>query len=675
MGRRKIEIKAIKDDRNRSVTFLKRKGGLFKKAHELSVLCSVDVAVFIFGNNKKLYEYSSADMRELIHRYQYHGGPSEHKGPGDFNGGNDDEDEEEGDGTPPHGHEGVEHHMMPPQAYGQHQPPFPQIRHQTPSASPPIGNGGGPFQAHPGHPVQRTHTPQPSIGGSRPTSRNDMRRMGPGMVQPPPPPGPQHPGMNYMATPPIYNSPHPPSGLIPQPGPHPQYAYHQQSAPMPPQHQHQQQHQQHQHQPHPQGPYMDDRRSPMPSPMPPAYSSQPPSQGIQAPARPTPSPQPVQQHVPPTLSQMSPPPPQPERRLQDLPPPPPPPVEIKTEPQERPQPPLLNTDSAIKKLPQRKSHSIFTPIEENRSILSQHLASFTSESNKSESAAAAAAANAANAANRSQSVDVAALNRAADASKSSPHMPQRASTQMDDKNRTGSLSSIPETTLTPPSRSNSAKLPGGPGGARPRGPRLTVQIPDGGSEGGGSARTAESNSPRNPTETATQVPQRHNSQSSLVLPPPSPSASAILSAGATGPPNPFARPPPQQNVNGETPVSALPSRFLTNELLPSPSSFYPDWNFRGGDSNTLPSPLNFATPVVGSGPSFLRDDLNTTPNANSSILKEVKEPTSNANGASTQSLSVGASNSTATKRKTPELGATAQSEATEESEAKRLKME
>lgn len=91
MGRRKIEIKAIKDDRNRSVyvstfqnindvhtdrvsvprTFLKRKGGLFKKAHELSVLCSVDVAVFIFGNNKKLYEYSSCDMRELITRYTY----------------------------------------------------------------------------------------------------------------------------------------------------------------------------------------------------------------------------------------------------------------------------------------------------------------------------------------------------------------------------------------------------------------------------------------------------------------------------------------------------------------------------------------------------------------------------------------------------------------------------
>jgi len=52
-------------------TFLKRKGGLFKKAHELSVLCSVDVAVIIFGNNKKLYEYSSNDMRDLITRYTY----------------------------------------------------------------------------------------------------------------------------------------------------------------------------------------------------------------------------------------------------------------------------------------------------------------------------------------------------------------------------------------------------------------------------------------------------------------------------------------------------------------------------------------------------------------------------------------------------------------------------
>ncbi|KAK7397902.1 resistance to lethality of mkk1p386 overexpression, partial [Neonectria punicea] len=226
MGRRKIEIKAIKDDRNRSVTFLKRKGGLFKKAHELSVLCSVDVAVFIFGNNKKLYEYSSSDMRDLITRYQYHGGPNEHKGPSDFNGGNDDEEEEEVDGTPPHAPDGMDNQMMPPHFPGQPQPPFPQIRHHTPSASPPIGTNGGPFQAHPGHPIQRGHTPQPLIG-SRPGSRNDMRRMGPGPgmgSQPGPPPGPPHPGISYMPTPPIYN---PPPPLMAQQGP--PYSYGQQS--------------------------------------------------------------------------------------------------------------------------------------------------------------------------------------------------------------------------------------------------------------------------------------------------------------------------------------------------------------------------------------------------------------------------------------------------------------
>ncbi len=52
-------------------------------------------------------------------------------------------------------------------------------------------------------------------------------------------------------------------------------------------------------------------------------------------------------------------------------------------------------------------------------------------------------------------------------------------------------------------------------------------------------------------------------------------------------------------------MSALPSRFVADNLLPSPSSFYPDWGFggRGGghDSNMLPSPLTFPTPVVQVG--------------------------------------------------------------------------
>lgn len=69
MGRRKIEIEPITDYRNRAVTFVKRKAGLFKKAYELSVLCDVDLAVIIVGNNKKVFEFSSVDIKELLDSY------------------------------------------------------------------------------------------------------------------------------------------------------------------------------------------------------------------------------------------------------------------------------------------------------------------------------------------------------------------------------------------------------------------------------------------------------------------------------------------------------------------------------------------------------------------------------------------------------------------------------
>lgn len=48
---------------------------------------------------------------------------------------------------------------------------------------------------------------------------------------------------------------------------------------------------------------------------------------------------------------------------------------------------------------------------------------------------------------------------------------------------------------------------------------------------------------------------------------------------------------------------------MNNDFLPSPSQFFADSYPRHHESNTLPSPLNFATPVVGSGPSFLREEM------------------------------------------------------------------
>ncbi|OAA55018.1 srf-type transcription factor [Niveomyces insectorum RCEF 264] len=665
MGRRKIEIKAIKDDRNRSVTFLKRKGGLFKKAHELSVLCSVDVAVIIFGTNKKLYEYSSNDMRELIGRYTFHGGPNEHKGPNDFSGGGDDGSDDDVDATPPPPpppNEAMEVHMMLPHYPGQ-AATYAHFRHHTPSASPPIPNGVA-FTQHAATTqaiIQRGHTPQPPSVGSRPGSRNDMRRHSqtvPPSGPPPPPPGHQVNGYAFIPHPAIYN----PQGqqnmppTMPQPGP--QYPYAPQPPPNAPPPPHMQQQ-----------PYVDERPASLPPNFPP-QSSQTAASSL------PPPPQPQSQHQqqqhrhsvsPPQAHLQHPLPPHPlphdsPSQAPSLPPPPPPPQlqppsqqqqqqqqhpeethTSQSQPQiQEPQPPTpvepkpdpVSEWHEVKRLPQRKQYSIFTPIDEGRSILSQHLAAFRGESTKSDisnsnNAGTSGANNDTNGASRnenshtdrrSDSVDsnhatattTTAAATARSSVTSSPPMAKRpennGSAQMPQpKARVVSVSSVPETMFTPPSRQNSLRV-------GPLRPRLRVEIPPDGSEDNSGTGTAVSaSSPRNAAD-AGPMGSRRNGEThpNMVLPPPSPSASAILSAGASGPPNPFARPAPHQNSNSnmhiDTPGSALPSRFMNSELLPSPGGFY-DWGFgRNSDNATLPSPLNFATPVVGTGPSFLRDD-------------------------------------------------------------------
>lgn len=60
MGRRKIEMKRIEDKSSRQVTFSKRRSGLIKKARELSVLCEVDIAVLVFSNRGRLYQFVSS---------------------------------------------------------------------------------------------------------------------------------------------------------------------------------------------------------------------------------------------------------------------------------------------------------------------------------------------------------------------------------------------------------------------------------------------------------------------------------------------------------------------------------------------------------------------------------------------------------------------------------------
>ena len=572
--------------RYRSVTFLKRKGGLFKKAHELSVLCSVDVAVIIFGHNKKLYEYSSSDINEIIGRFQYYGGAHEHKGPADFAdkgaGGDEDDDDEDGAGgdlpasqrntpAPP------EHPMMHP--HMQHHPGFQHVRHGTPSGSPPMHNGNMP---------QFVRGPSPLPPGiSRPTSRTQehpahLRRVSSNLVPPhmQQTQGPQ-PQPHYAYTPnsPFYNpqaaaqmQQRPVQG---QPGYPPGYA-----GPPPPQHQQIQQ------------AYMQDARR---QSGPPAYPQQQPPQAVmsrhpssdhlqppqahphpsprprQGPQRGTPSPQPLPQH-----QFTSPPIPQP-----------------------RP-------------LPAAAQASIFTPIDDTRSMLARNWVQTSNHSIDSRIDPAIKMEE--GVAPRSASVDVGAMQRskANAGTKSNGASPQppppRLTKSPQPSQRTASVSSMP----AGPRRTNTSQ-------SDAKRPRLKVQIPSeqSGDEGGtGSA----------PDDTATAT-QQAVTQPGRALPPPSPSAGALLSAGAQGPSNPFARPPPpvpmstnphavrtapgEGNQNHiETPISALPSRFMSNELLPSPSSFYPDWNLSAGlgggsGGGLLPSPLNFTTPTAAGGGGWL----------------------------------------------------------------------
>nr|UTQ10905.1 MADS-box transcription factor AP3 [Lagerstroemia indica] len=72
MTRGKIQIKRIENSTNRQVTFSKRRNGLFKKAHELSVLCDAKVSIIVISGTDKLYDYisPSTSIKQLLDLYQ-----------------------------------------------------------------------------------------------------------------------------------------------------------------------------------------------------------------------------------------------------------------------------------------------------------------------------------------------------------------------------------------------------------------------------------------------------------------------------------------------------------------------------------------------------------------------------------------------------------------------------
>ncbi|KAF3455903.1 hypothetical protein FNV43_RR00545 [Rhamnella rubrinervis] len=72
MGRGKLPIRRIENQTTRQVTFSKRRAGLLKKTHELSVLCDAQIGLIVFSSTGKLCQYCTEPftMEQIIERYQ-----------------------------------------------------------------------------------------------------------------------------------------------------------------------------------------------------------------------------------------------------------------------------------------------------------------------------------------------------------------------------------------------------------------------------------------------------------------------------------------------------------------------------------------------------------------------------------------------------------------------------
>ena len=73
MGRNKIAIQKIENEKLRNIAYFKRKKGLLKKAMELSILCDADILLGIYptniSNNKLILFCSKNNIDNFIDKY------------------------------------------------------------------------------------------------------------------------------------------------------------------------------------------------------------------------------------------------------------------------------------------------------------------------------------------------------------------------------------------------------------------------------------------------------------------------------------------------------------------------------------------------------------------------------------------------------------------------------
>lgn len=66
--RRSIELKKIEDKDNLAATFFNRRGGLFRKAGELCILCDAHVAVILFSPGRKVFAFAHPSVDIVLDR-------------------------------------------------------------------------------------------------------------------------------------------------------------------------------------------------------------------------------------------------------------------------------------------------------------------------------------------------------------------------------------------------------------------------------------------------------------------------------------------------------------------------------------------------------------------------------------------------------------------------------
>ncbi|KAF3618057.1 hypothetical protein FXO38_33626 [Capsicum annuum] len=73
MGRQKIAIEKIVNKNRLKVTFSKRRGGLFKKENQISVLCGAQIAVIVKSPTGKIFLFGNPSVDSVIRQFENRG--------------------------------------------------------------------------------------------------------------------------------------------------------------------------------------------------------------------------------------------------------------------------------------------------------------------------------------------------------------------------------------------------------------------------------------------------------------------------------------------------------------------------------------------------------------------------------------------------------------------------